>query len=156
MKLLAAPKLVSAGGTMPRNVSVDSGDLRFVQSISGGPHVFHADEPSETGGKDAGPEPHDILLAALGACASITVQMYADRKQWPLEKVHVALSYVMVPVEALADPNRKMETVGGIEMAISLAGSLTDDQRKRLLEIAGRCPIHRILTSSVPIETKLL
>jgi putative redox protein len=141
---------------MSRNVFVNSGSLRFVQSISVGKHVFPADEPSEYGGKDVGPNSQELLLAALGACAGITVQMYADRKQWPLEEVYVVLSYAKVPAEGRADSDTMMGMVDGIEMRISFAGILSEDQQRRLLEIAGRCPIHRMLTSPVQIQTKLL
>jgi putative redox protein len=141
---------------MLRNVSVNSGYLRFVQNISVGPHVFHGDELSENGGKDAGPDPFELVLAALGACAGITVQMYADRKQWPLEGVHVVLSYAKVPAEDRVDSDTKMGMVDGIEMGISFDGDLSEEQQRRLLEIAGKCPIHRLLTSPVPIQTKLL
>ncbi len=141
---------------MSRNVFVNSGSLRFVQNISVGKHVFPADEPSEYGGKDAGPDSHELLLAALGACAGITVQMYADRKQWPLEGVYVVLSYAKVPAEDRADSDPMMGIVDGIEMRICFAGILSEDQRRRLLEIAGRCPLHRMLTSPVQIQTKLL
>jgi uncharacterized OsmC-like protein len=147
---------IRKGRNMPRNVSINSGSLRFVQNISVGPHVFQADEPSEDGGKDAGPDPHELVLAALGACAGITVQMYADRKQWPLEGVQVVLSYAKVPAEDRADSDTKIGMVDGVEMGISLAGDLSEDQQRRLLEIAGKCPIHRLLTSPVPVQTKLL
>ena len=139
---------------MPRNVSVNSGPVRFVQNISVGPHAFQADEPTANGGNDAGPESRELLLAALGACASITVQMYADRKQWPLEGVQVHLLYVTVSSEGQSDA--KTGTANAIEMGISLSGNLTEDQRRRLLEIAGRCPVHRILTSQVEIRANLL
>lgn len=139
---------------MYREVSVNSGPVRFVQDLTVGSHAFLLDEPSDAGGEDAGPEPHELLLAALGACASITVQMYADRKQWPVEAVQVELSYVPLPPETSA--NTKNTTVGGIEMEISFSGNLSDAQRARLLEIAERCPVHRILTSPVKIYTKLL
>jgi putative redox protein len=139
-------------GNMSRNVSVNAGSMRFVQNISVGPHAFQADEPSANGGNDAGPEPHELLLAALGACASITVQMYADRKRWALEGVHVHLSCVKVPV----DDGSNAKTVDGIEMGISFSGDLSEDQQQRLLVIAGRCPVHRILTSPVEIRTNLL
>jgi putative redox protein len=118
--------------------------------------VFQADEPSENGGKDAGPEPHELVLAALGTCAAITVQMYADRKQWPLKRAHVVLSYAKVPAEDRVDSDTKMGMVDGIEMEISFDGDLSEDQQRRLLEIAGKCPIHRLLTSPVPIQTKML
>src|ERR1700686_1186170 len=90
-------------GNMPRNVYVNSGSRRFVQNISVGAHAFQTDEPSENGGNDAGPESHELLLAALGSCASTTVQMYAERKQWPVEAVHVRLSFVKVPAEVQPD-----------------------------------------------------
>jgi putative redox protein len=144
------------GRNMSRNVLVNSGSLRFVQNISVDPHVFQADEPSKNGGKDAGPDPFELVLAALGACASITVQMYANIKQWPVEGVHVVLSYVKVPAEDRTNSDTKIEMVDGIEMGISFDGDLSEDQQRRLLEIAGKCPIHRLLTSPVPIQTKLL
>jgi uncharacterized OsmC-like protein len=139
---------------MPRNVYVNSGSMRFVQNVSVGAHAFQADEPSENGGNDAGPESHELLLAALGACASITVQMYADRKQWPVEAVHVRLSYVKVPAEG--QPDAKTEMVDGIEMEVSCSGDLSQDQQRRLLEMAERCPVHRMLTSQMQIHTRLL
>jgi len=82
--------------------------------------------------------------------------MYADRKQWPLEGVYVVLSYAKVPAEDRADSDPMMGIVDGIEMRICFAGILSEDQRRRLLEIAGRCPLHRMLTSPVQIQTKLL
>jgi putative redox protein len=139
---------------MSRHLCVNSGSMRFVQNISVGPHAFQADEPSAYGGNDAGPDSHELLLAALGACPGITVQMYADGKQWPVEGVHVHLSYVKVLAEGQFDPKTGM--VDGIEMGISFSGDLSEDQQRWLLEIAGRCPVHRMLTSQVQIHTKLL
>jgi len=139
---------------MSRNVSVNSGAIRFVQNISVGAHVFQADEPSENGGIDAGPDPHELLLAALGACASITVQMYAGKKQWPLEAVGVRLSYLKVPAEG--QPDSTIGMVDGIEMEISCSGDLSEDQQRRLLEIAERCPVHRMLRSQMQIRMHLL
>jgi uncharacterized OsmC-like protein len=147
---------IRKGRNMSRNVSVNSGSLRFVQNISVGPHVLQGDEASGNGGKDAGPDPFELILAALGACASVTVQMYADRKQWPLKGVHVILSYANIFAEDRADSDTKIGTVDGIEMGISFEGDLSVEQQRRLLEIAGKCPIHRLLSSPVPIQTKLL
>jgi putative redox protein len=141
---------------MSRSVSVTSGSLRFVQNISIGPHVLQADEPNEHGGKDAGPDPHELLLSALGTCAAITVQMYADRKQWPLEIVHVVLSFERVPAEDRIDSDTKTGMVDVVKIEISFAGALSEDQQRKLLEVAGKCPIHRILSSPIPIQTKLL
>src|SRR5579864_6436396 len=108
---------------MSRNVYVHSGLIRFVQNISVGQHEFQVDEPSEYGGNDAGPDPHELLLAALGACASITIQMYADRKQWPVEGVHVRLAYAKDPAEDQS--GAKIAMVDGIEMGISFSGDLS-------------------------------
>jgi putative redox protein len=137
---------------MARNVRVDEGRFRFAQSITAGPHLLQADEPSEVGGHDTGPGPFELLLAALGACASITVRMYAERKQWPLDGVHVELSY--------AQPHDSASNGGGrnaleIEMEIFFAGDLSNDQRARLLQIANQCPVHRALTSSIQIRSRL-
>jgi putative redox protein len=115
--------------------------------------VLKVDERHEHGGTEAGPDPHELLLAALGACTAITVQMYADRKQWPLEAVHIDLSYAKVPREDGADSDTPVQDV---EMGISFSGGLSEDQERKLLEVAGKCPIHRLLTSPVPIQTKLL
>jgi uncharacterized OsmC-like protein len=139
---------------MSRRVSVTPGSVRFVQNISVDHHLFHADEPSEHGGKDAGPDPHELLLSALGACTGITVQMCADRKQWPLETVHVVLSYENVPAEDRTDSDTKTGMVDVVKIEISFAGALSENQQRKLLEVVGKCPIHRLLTSSVPIHTK--
>jgi putative redox protein len=140
---------------MPRNVCTDSGPSRFIQTISIGPHTVRADEPGAVGGNDAGPDPLELVLAALGSCASITMRMYADRKQWPLQDVHVCLSYATAHAH---DSGESHPTVGMgelIEMEISVAGDLSDDQQRRLLEIANRCPVHRMLEPQVQIRAKL-
>ena len=87
---------------MSRSVVVEAGRLRYAQSISVGCHLLQGDEPVSAGGSDAGPNPYELLLAALGTCTSITVCMYADRKQWPLEGVHIELSYARVHAEDCA------------------------------------------------------
>ena len=140
---------------MARNVSVSSGPLKYAQAVSVGAHVFQADEPVDVGGDDTGPDPHELLMASLGACASITVQMYAKRKQWNLQGVHIVVAYERV---LAADNAASGETIGMVdefEMQISLAGDLPEDQRDRLFEIATRCPIHRMLTSGVKIQSRL-
>jgi uncharacterized OsmC-like protein len=141
---------------MSRSVSVRSGSSRFGQIISVGPHVLQADEPSEYGGNDAGPNPYELLLAALGACTSMTVQMYAERKQWPLRGVQVGLSHARVHAEDCAECETKVGMVDRIELEISFTGDLSDEQRQRLLEIASKCPVHRTLTSRAEIFTRML
>ena len=140
---------------MPRDVFVKSGTSNYVQNISVGPHALNADEPGDSGGKDAGPNPHELLLAALGACMSITVRMYAKRKQWPLHEVHIDLSYARVQSEESIEGKTGTGIVGGIETEIYFRGDLTAEQLQRLFEIANRCPIHRMLDSPVPIHAKL-
>ncbi len=141
---------------MPRDVCIDAGPLRYVQTITIGPHVLQADEPSKVGGDDAGPNPYELLLAALGSCASITIRMYADRKQWPLRGVRVCLSYARVHAEDCAECDTKSAMVDRIEMGISFTGDLSQEQQRGLIEIANKCPVHRILVSQVQICSRLI
>ena len=139
---------------MARILNVRDGPSRYVQIVSVGPHVLQADEPVNAGGNDAGPNPYELLLAALGSCASITVRMYAERKQWPLEGVHAELSWTQIHAEDCADCDSNLEFVAGIKMELAFLGDLSEEQRLRLIEIANRCPVHRTLSSQVPIRTR--
>jgi putative redox protein len=141
---------------MSREVVVKSGLLRYSQNISVGSHVLHADEPGDSGGNDFGPNPYELLLAALGACTSMTVRMYAERKQWPLESVEVRLAHSKMNAEECATCDTKEGTVDRIEREIALFGDLSDEQQHRLLDIAERCPVHRTLTSEVQVCTRLI
>ncbi|WP_158791398.1 OsmC family protein [Granulicella sp. L60] len=141
---------------MSRDVFVKSESQKYAQNITIGPHVLQSDEPVEIGGNDAGPNANELLMASLGACATITVQMYAERNQWPLQRVQAALSYSKVLAENTAESGAKIAMVDQIEMEISLTGDLSDEQQRRLFDIAGRCPIHRMLVSHIQIQTKLL
>ena len=141
---------------MSRDVVVTSGNGGFLQNVSIGPHRFLADEPVEVGGRDAAPNPYELLLAALGACTAMTVRMYATRKQWPLEALRVRLMHEKIHAEDCLDCETKQGLVDRIEGEISLGGNLTDEQRQRLLEIANNCPVHRTLTSEIAIETRLV
>ena len=140
---------------MTRAVIVKSGEDRYAQTILVGHHSFHGDEPFDVGGRDAGPNPFELLLAALGACTSITVRMYADRKGWPLEDVQVRLAYAMVQAGDCGTSNGDAQLVDGIEEELIVVGDLSEAQRKRLAEIAARCPIHRTLGSPIQICTRL-
>jgi len=135
---------------MARNVSVNSGPLRYAQTVSIGSHVFQSDEPADVGGNDMGPNPQELVMASLGACTNITIQMYAERHQWPLKGVRATVSYAKVLAENSPAPDAT------IEMEISLAGNLSGEQQQRLLEIAQRCPVHRMLASPVVVHTRLL
>lgn len=123
--------------------------------ISAGQHQFVADEPLGVG-DDQGPNPYDLLLSALGACKVMTVQMYARRKGWPLEKVEVSLSTRKVHARDCEDcesnPNARVDLV---ECLISFQGDLNEQQVQRLTEISERCPVHRTLTSETKIRTRL-
>ena len=141
---------------MSRNVTVEAGKPRFLQNISVGPHSLHADEPVAAGGRDAGANPYELLLAALGSCASITVRMYAESKQWPLQGMHVNLSWARVHADDCLECESEVVMVDGIQMEVSVFGDLSEEQRQRLLQIAERCPVHRTLSAKVPIRARLL
>ena len=119
-------------------------------------HALVADEPVSAGGADSGPTPYDYLLAALGSCTAITLRMYADRKRWPLESVTVRLSHKKVHTRLSEECETKDRKIDQIGLDIELAGPLEELQRRRLLEIAERCPIHRTLESEVMMETSLV
>ncbi len=137
------------------SVIVTGGATGFAQEIETGGHRLRADEPVEAGGTDAGPSPYDLLLAALGACTSMTLSMYARRKQWPLEGVTVRLQHMRIHAQDCAECETKEGRLDRIEREISLTGPLSTEQRARLLEIANRCPVHRTLVSEIDIRTRL-
>jgi putative redox protein len=137
-------------------VVIVGGDANgFAQDVSAGGHRFVSDEPESAGGTDRGPSPYDLLLAALGACTSMTIAMYARRKNWPLERVSVRLRHSRVHAEDCAVCDEREAKLTVIERDIDLVGALDDDKRARLLEIANRCPVHRTLTSRIDIRTRL-
>lgn len=140
----------------PGDVVVYGKAQGFAQEIEAGAHWLSADEPAAVGGTDTGPNPYDLLLAALGACTSMTVAMYARRKQWPLEAVQVSLRQAQDHQADCEDCDTKSVKLERIEADIELVGPLGDDQRARLLEIANKCPVHRTLTSSVEVQTRLI
>ncbi|HKL24760.1 MAG TPA: bifunctional alpha/beta hydrolase/OsmC family protein [Desulfuromonadales bacterium] len=134
-------------------VRTPAGGFRTDMFVNG--HALVADEPESYGGTDRGPSPYDFLLAALGACTGMTLQMYAGRKQWPLAAAVVRLRHAKIHAEDCAhceDPGHKIDR---FEREIELLGELDDGQRRRLLEIADKCPVHRTLEADVLIETSL-
>jgi|SRR5215510_3451226 len=139
---------------MSRTVVVDGGRSPYLQNISVGSHLYQADEPIAAGGRDTGPDPYELLLSALGSCVGITLRMYADRKQWPLEGVRVELSWARVHMEDCAACANGVELTDGIEMELSFFGDLSESQRERLMDIADKCPVHRTLSSPIQIRAR--
>ena len=133
----------------------ESGSGTYTQRITAGRHELVADEPRPVG-DDAGPTPYDLLLAALGSCTSMTVRMYAKRRDWPLDQVRVTLRHSRIHAEDCADCETRIGLVNHIDLDIELIGDLDEAQRQRLLLIAGRCPVHQTLTSEIDIATTLL
>jgi uncharacterized OsmC-like protein len=126
-----------------RSVVVNTTVSRYAQEASVGPHLLLADEPRDFGGDDLGPNPYELLLAALGACTNMTLRMYAERKRWALEGVQVRLTHLRTYAEDCATCDTKEGMLDRIDREILL------------MEIADRCPIHRTLVSEVQISTKL-
>jgi len=142
-------------GEAPRHVVVrETRASKFQQTVTMGPHQMLADEPAAAGGEDSGPGPYDFVLAGLGACTSMTMRMYADRKSLPLERITVTLQHSKIHAEDCAECETKAGMLDQIDRVIGIEGALDTDQRKRLMEIADKCPVHRTLTSEVRIVTK--
>jgi len=119
------------------------GAVPYLVTHRGGNNVWHADEPEAEGGGDTGPAPFELLLSALGSCTAITLKMYAQRKGWPLEDVHVKLSL------------ERTTNGSAIDRQIVLHGELSAEQRERLLQIANACPVHKTLTHPIAVTTGL-
>lgn len=134
----------------------ETGEGKFAQLVIAGKHRFHADEPLSFGGTDTGPSPYEFLLAGLGACTSMTVRMYAAQKKWPLESVSVNLRHAKVHAADCAECETREGKIDRIELEIHLKGPLDDTQRAKLLDIAGKCPVHRTLHSELLVQTKLV
>ena len=138
---------------------VEGGAEGFVQEVRARRHRFAADEPTSYGGTDTGPSPYELVLAGLGACTNMTLRMYADRKEWPLDGVRSRLEHRRVHAKDCAECTEEEREAGGridrITRRIEVLGDLSEEQRERLLEIAGRCPVHRTLTGVIKIDSEL-
>jgi len=135
-------------------VVAESPGFKFRQSIAAGSHPLTADEPKSVGGDDSGPTPYDLLLAGLGACTSMTIRMYAERKGIALEQVRVELRHDKVHVADCEECERGASKMDRITRRIFLAGDLNRQQREKILEIADKCPVHRTLHSKVLVDTE--
>jgi uncharacterized OsmC-like protein/alpha-beta hydrolase superfamily lysophospholipase len=149
------PEQIADPGEAPRHVVVrETRNGKFQQSISIGPHRMLADEPVAAGGDDTGPGPYDLVLAGLGACTSMTMRLYADRKSLPLERVTVTLKHSNIHAQDCAECETREGMLDQIERVIAMEGSLDGEQRRKLMEIADKCPVHRTLTSEIHIVSR--
>lgn len=131
------------------------GDARsFRQEVVAGKHHLIADEPVSAGGGDAGPDPYDYLLTSLGVCTSMTVGLYARRKQMPLESITVSLRHARIYATDCEECETREGMLDRIDVEIELTGSLSAEQHDKLMEIAGKCPVHRTLTSEINIRLR--
>ena len=150
-----APAQATSSGEAPRQVVVrETRNSKLQQAVTIGPHRLIADEPVAVGGEDTGPGPYDFLLTALGACTSMTMRLYADRKALPLDRVTVTLRHSKIYAKDCEECETREGMLDQIDRVIGMEGALDADQRKRLLEIADKCPVHRTLTSEIRILTK--
>jgi putative redox protein len=136
------------------DVKVTSGS-GLLQDIRIGRHQLWADEPISVGGTDQGPSPYELLGAAIGACTSMTLRMYAKTKGWPLQRVIVTVRHDKIHAKDCAECETKEGRVDRLEREITLEGPLDDAQKKRLLEMADRCPVHRTFSAEVHVVTRL-
>ncbi len=158
-RYIAAGEAAAEGEPAPGGagevVVAETREGKFTQTVAIGRHRLAADEPVEAGGNDSGPGPYDYLLAGLGACTAMTLRLYAERKAWPLERVTVRLRHAKIHAEDCANCETKEGKIDRIERAIEVQGALDAEQRRRLLEIADKCPVHRTLESEVSIVTRM-
>jgi len=136
----------------PADVVVRGNASGFLQEVVSGKHNLRADEPVSAGGSDAAPGPYDYLLIALGVCTSMTVGLYARRKQWPLENITVSLRHSRIHAKDCEECETKEGMLDQIDTEIDVTGSLTAEQHAKLLEIAAKCPVHRTLKSEINIR----
>ena len=145
---------IEGTGTKPADVVVRGNASGFLQEIVSGAHQLRADAPVDVGGGDAAPGPYDYLLVGLGACTSMTVGLYARNKKWPLENIIVSLRHSRIHAIDCAECETKDGMLDRIDVEIGLSGTLTPEQRTKLMEIAAKCPVHRTLKSEINIRLR--
>ena len=136
------------------HVVVRGSGATFQQEIVAGKHRFIADEPVTVGGNDAGPDPYDYLLAALGACTSMTIGFYARRNRLPLENIIVSLSHSRIYAADCEECETEQGMLDRIDVEVELTGSLSAEQHSKLMQVAAKCPVHRTLTSEINIRLR--
>ena len=137
-------------------VLITERDQKFKRGMYTQDHVLVADEPLSFGGTNLGPGPYDFLLMALGSCTSMTIRMYANRKKLALEDIKIRLNHERIHADDCADCDGLSGKVERITRDIELIGDLTDAQRKRLIEIADRCPVHLSLENDIAVRTRVV
>jgi uncharacterized OsmC-like protein len=138
--------------TAPPDVVVRGNAREFFQEVVAGKHHLRADEPENYGGKDQAPGPYEYLLIALGSCTSMTVGLYARRKQIPLENITVSLRHSRIHAKDCEECETKQGMLDRIDVEIELTGTLSSEQHKTLMAVAGKCPVHRTLKSEIDIR----
>jgi uncharacterized OsmC-like protein len=136
------------------DVVVHGSARSFRQEVVVGKHRLVADEPESAGGGDAGPDPYDYLLTSLGVCTSMTVGLYARRKQMPLENITVSLRHSRIYATDCEECETKEGMLDRIDVEVELTGSLTSEQHAKLMDVAAKCPVHRTLTSDINIRLR--
>jgi len=132
---------------MNSNVTVSIGSEKYKTEVIIGKHTLQIDEPESIGGKDLGPTPIDLLLSSIGTCKAITMRMYADNKNWPLEKIEINLSLEVVKNNA----NQFTQ----IDVEVNLVGNLDEQQKERIIKVGDKCPVHKMMSNPFQIETRL-
>jgi putative redox protein len=128
--------------------TAEIGKDRYTTQIRSGKHTIVADEPLELGGEDKGVNPNELFLASLGSCTAITLRMYADRKEWPVDRILVDLKMDIVKA------NQAQTTY--IKKHITIEGDISEEQKQRMLKVADSCPLHRIMTNPIVISSNLI
>ncbi|MFO7799505.1 MAG: OsmC family protein [Rhodohalobacter sp.] len=136
-------------------VHLHLGNENYKTVMTAGRHELISDEPKSAGGQDTGPDPYDYLLMSLGSCTVITLKMYADRKNWPLEDIYVEMLHHKSHAEDCKDCDDPKAKIDKIEKAIIIKGDLTEKQLQRLMEISKKCPVHRTLLNDIDIDTEI-
>jgi len=137
-------------------VLITERDAKFLRGLFTADHQLLADEPKASGGGNQGPNPYDLLLMSLGACTSMTLRMYANHKELPIENIQVRLRHQRIHAKDCEDCEHKSGTIDKIEREISYEGDLSTEQNQRLLEIADRCPVHKTLAGTLEVTTQMV
>ncbi len=135
------------------HIHIDKNNYKTV--MTAGQHELVSDEPLKSGGKDLGPDPYDYLLMALGSCTAITMRMYANRKEWPVEDIYIEMRHNKVHAEDCEDCDDPKARIDKIEKEIIVKGDLDRDQIDRLLEISKKCPVHKTMIKSVIVDSTI-